>query len=70
MYFAVYAHSMLYEPHRWCYDAEGLVYLLERFEQLDAVTVLPVENPLAENPFNHNRPEEDLCVLAWCRSDS
>ena len=67
MYFSVFAHSMLYESHKWCYDDDGLRFQLEKFNELDEVRILPVTDVLAEIPFTHNRPDEDLCAIAWVR---
>ncbi|WP_166665383.1 methyltransferase domain-containing protein [Kribbella caucasensis] len=63
-YFSVFTHSLAYEPHLWCYDYDGLAYQLERTKQFTAITKLERTDLLAEVPFTHNRPDEDLCVYA------
>lgn len=63
-YFSIFAHSMDYEPHKWCYDFDGLAYQLRTAGGLRDIRELMVTDELAEVPFTHNRPEEDVCVLA------
>lgn len=63
-YFSIFTHSMNFEPHKWCYDAEGLQYQVERTALFSDCKVLSLNDPLSEVPFTHNRPEEDVCVLA------
>jgi predicted SAM-dependent methyltransferase len=63
-YFSVFAHSMTYEPHRWCYDYAGLAYQVNRCGCFEQVRELCLDDPLAEVPFTHNRPDEDVCLLA------
>lgn len=63
-YFSVYAHSMLYEQHKWCYDAEGLVYQLTSVQRFKNIRHLKLTDPLASTPFTHNKPGEDVCVIA------
>ena len=66
-YFSMFAHSMSYEEnqsHKWCYDFEGLKYQLEVSGKYKNIKELSVNNPLASIPFTHNRPEEDVCVIA------
>ena len=74
-YFSVYAHSFGYSPissehnkhrdqHKWCYDYEGVAYQLKRTGMFSGIQELTLFNPLSLIPFTHNRPEEDLCVLA------
>jgi predicted SAM-dependent methyltransferase len=63
-YFSIYAHSMLYEKHLWCYNSQGLIDKIissRKFKEVKRITLL---NSLSGIPFTHNRPEEDLCVLA------
>jgi hypothetical protein len=64
MFFSVFAHSLPFEPHKWCYDDLGLIYQIDRTQLFKDIVVLPVDDPLAETPFTHNRPDEDLCVVA------
>ncbi|MFI7067634.1 methyltransferase domain-containing protein [Kribbella sp. NPDC050124] len=63
-YFSVFTHSLTYEPHKWCYDFAGLAHQLGRSHRFTEISRLERTDPLAEVPFTHNRPEEDLCVLA------
>jgi predicted SAM-dependent methyltransferase len=63
-YFSVFAHSMTFEPHFWCYDYEGLVYQVRRSGKFREVRRLELSDHLASVPFTHNRPEEDVCLLA------
>lgn len=63
-YFSIFAHSMPYEQHKWCYDYEGLEYQLKLSGEFKNIKELKVNDPLASVPFTHNRPEEDICVIA------
>jgi len=63
-YFSVFAHSLLYEKHLWCYDFEGLKYQLSRTELFEDIQEIGWEHAFASCPFTHNRPEHDVCVLA------
>jgi predicted SAM-dependent methyltransferase len=63
-HFSVFAHSVLFEPHRWCYDYEGVAYGLARVGMFGRIREIKPDDELASVPFTHNRPEEDLCVLA------
>lgn len=63
-YFSIFTHSVLYQSHLWCYDEEGLIYNLEQSGLFKDVRRISVFDKLAEIPFTHNRPHEDLCVLA------
>jgi len=63
-YFSVFAHSLPYEKHLWCYDFEGLEYQLNRTGLFDDIQEIGWEHALAACPFTHNRPEHDVCVLA------
>ncbi|GAB3544091.1 class I SAM-dependent methyltransferase [Spirosoma fluminis] len=63
-YFSVFTHSVQHERHEWCYDAEGLIYQLERTKKFKAIRELTLTDELANIPFTHNRPNEDVCVLA------
>lgn len=63
-YFSIFSHSLLHEKHEWCYDAEGLEYQLTQsgfFKNIEEVTLT---HPLANIPFTHNRPNEDVCMVA------
>jgi len=63
-YFSIFAQSMTFEPHKWCYDYEGLAYQLGRTKQFGNIRELKLGDELANEPFTHNRPEEDVCVMA------
>tara|TARA_B100001287_G_scaffold238699_1_gene212270 strand:- start:6216 stop:6929 length:714 start_codon:yes stop_codon:yes gene_type:complete len=63
-YFSVYAHSMLHEKHLWCYNKHGLINKIESSNKFISVKKIGLFNKLAGIPFTHNRPEEDLCVIA------
>jgi len=63
-YFSVYSHSLPHEPHEWCYDAEGIKYQLEKSGLYDDIREIPLNHELAGIPFTHNRPKEDVCVMA------
>ncbi|MEK7128997.1 MAG: methyltransferase domain-containing protein [Patescibacteria group bacterium] len=63
-YFSIFAHSMPYESHKWCYDFDGLRYQLEFSGEFSDVRELKLNDPLASIPFTHNKPEEDVCIIA------
>lgn len=63
-YFSIFSHSLLHEKHEWCYDAEGLIYQLEQSGKFKNITEISLVNELANIPFTHNRPNEDVCVVA------
>jgi len=63
-YFSVFAHSMPWEKHKWCYDFEGLEFLIKRSKKFKNIMELKIDDKLASVPFTHNRPEEDVCILA------
>jgi SAM-dependent methyltransferase len=63
-YFAIFAYSMPHEQHKWCYDFAGLRYQLKSCGEFKDIRKLGVRNPLASEPFTHNRSDEDLCVIA------
>ncbi len=63
-YFSIFAYSMPYESHKWCYDVEGLKYQLELCGEFKDVKELKLDDLLTNIPFTHNRPEEDVCVIA------
>lgn len=67
-FFSVFAHSLPYERHLWCYDREGLTYLLNQTGAFSEVHELDWGHALASVPFTHNRPHEDACVLARRKS--
>ena len=55
---------MTYEPHKWVYDRDGLAFVLAKDGLFTNIRELKFHDPLAEEPFTHNRPLEDLCMLA------
>ncbi|AXE20512.1 hypothetical protein DR864_23625 [Runella rosea] len=63
-YFSVFSHSLPFEKHEWCYDAEGLLYQLETVGKFKNAREITLEDEMANIPFTHNRPNEDVCVLA------
>lgn len=63
-YFSIFAHSMPWEQHKWCYDYEGLKFQLENSRKFKKIRELKQTDELANNPFTHNRPEEDVCIIA------
>lgn len=62
-YFSMFAHSLLMEPHQWCYDFEGLAYQFKRSGVLQGVRRLSLGDEFSAVPFTHNRPNEDVCVM-------
>lgn len=63
-YFSIFSHSMPFEAHHWCYDAEGLIYQLAQTNQYKNIQEVKLHDELANMPFTHNRPHEDVCVIA------
>ena len=63
-YFSVFTHSVKHERHEWCYDAEGLIYQINRTKKFKNIKEITLTDELANIPFTHNRPNEDVCVLA------
>jgi len=63
-YFSIFAHSMTHESHKWCYDFEGLKYQLELCGEFKDVRELTLDDELSSVPFTHNRPDEDVCIIA------
>ncbi len=63
-HFSVFAHSLTYERHLWCYDFDGLRYILNKTGLFGDIEELKIDHPFATFPFTHNRPDEDVCVLA------
>ncbi|GAB3993214.1 hypothetical protein GCM10028807_27910 [Spirosoma daeguense] len=63
-YFSVFSHSVPTEKHEWCYDAEGLLYQLTRSGEFKNMQEVTLSDELANIPFTHNRPNEDVCVVA------
>ncbi|WP_169921741.1 methyltransferase domain-containing protein [Spirosoma rigui] len=67
-YFSIFSHSLPFEKHEWCYDAEGLIYQLNRSGKFDHIRELALGDELTTIPFTHNRPNEDVCVIAQLKS--
>lgn len=63
-YFSIFTHSLLHEQHKWCYDYEGLKYQIEKSGAFENIKLLKLNDKLASETFTHNRPKEDLCVIA------
>jgi SAM-dependent methyltransferase len=63
-YFSYFAHSSVEDPHKWCYDYEGLAFQLQRTGQFTDIRDLKPGDDLASTPFIHNRPAEDACAVA------
>lgn len=63
-YFSVFAYSLPTTPHKWCYDYKGIKYIIKSSGLFKNIKELRFSNILASFPFTHNRPEEDLCVVA------
>jgi predicted SAM-dependent methyltransferase len=69
--FGFHVHQEGYSPcaspggaHKWSYDYRGLKFQLERSGYFRDVQRLGIWHPDASMSFTHNRPHEDLCVLA------
>lgn len=63
-YFSIFSHSLLHEKHEWCYDADGLIFQLEVTNKFKNIKEISLTDNLANIPFTHNRPNEDVCVIA------
>jgi len=63
-YFSVFAYSLPITAHKWCYDYEGLKYLLNISGFFYKIRKIDFKDSLASFPFTHNRPEEDVCIMA------
>ncbi len=63
-YFSIFTHSVLHEPHLWCYNAEGIGYQLKRTNEFDNIEVIDLDNYKSAIPFTHNRPHTDVTVIA------
>lgn len=62
--FSIFTHSVLSEPHMWCYNGEGLLHQFEKSGAFKNSMILSMDHPLASIPFTHNRPQEDVVILA------
>lgn len=63
-YFSIFSHSLLHEKHEWCYDAEGLIYQIAQSGLFKNIEEITLTHPFANIPFTHNRPNEDVCIVA------
>jgi len=63
-YFSIFTHSILTEKHEWCYDFKGLEYQLDKTNKFKNIEEITLQHELANIPFTHNRPDQDVCVLA------
>lgn len=63
-YFTVFTHSRPHQAHLWCFDDEGMIYAMKKSGVFKNIKVLTPFDKLAEVPFTHNRPGEDLCIIA------
>jgi hypothetical protein len=63
-YFSIFTHSLAQEPPRWCYDFEGLSYLIGQVGVFQEAIDLPHDDSMASFPFTHSRVDEDLCAVA------
>lgn len=68
-YFSVFAPALEHEPHKWCYDFPGLQYLFRASGRFRPIREILLSDPLASIPFTHNRPEEDVCIMALKTAD-
>ncbi|TVQ46854.1 MAG: hypothetical protein EA365_04165 [Gloeocapsa sp. DLM2.Bin57] len=69
--FSVFAHQSGYriplipgDAHKWCYDYEGLEYQVQRVNEFKNIRKLGLFDSLAGIPFTHNRPYQDVCLIA------
>ena len=62
-FFSMYTHSVQYEEHKWCYDAEGLIYQLIQSNKFKNIREIKFDDDLMNIPFTHNRPREEVCVF-------
>lgn len=63
-YFSIFTHSILKEPHLWCYNSEGLIYQIETAGRFKNIERLELSDDRSCIPFTHNRPSQDIVVLA------
>ncbi len=63
-YFSIFTHSLPHQAHYWCFDQEGMEYAINQSGLFKNVKCLGPFNKLADVPFTHNRPGEDLCIIA------
>ena len=63
-YFSIFTHSVLYEQYKWCYNKEGLINKISSNKSFVNIRKLNLFDKLSSIPFTHNRPEQDLCIIA------
>ena len=63
-FFSIFTHSHLHQEHKWCYNKNGLFEKIKSSELFDTPQKINLLDSYCSIPFTHNRPEEDLCVLA------
>ena len=63
-FLCIFLYSVLYEPHLWSYNSDGLVHQLQKARLFHNIEVLDLGNPKSSIPFTHNRADEDVVVLA------
>ena len=63
-YFSLFAHSIVNQKHLWCYDKEGLIYQIRKSGKFSDIQQIGLFDNLCHIGFTHNRPLEDLCILA------
>lgn len=63
-YFSIFTHSLPFQKHWWCYNKEGLINKVRKSGKYKNIGRLSLYDSMSGIPFTHNRPEEDLCVIA------
>jgi predicted SAM-dependent methyltransferase len=63
-YFSVFSHSVLWQKHEWCYDYEGLEYGFKQSGLYTDISRIGIYDRWADIPFTHNRPWEDVVIVA------
>lgn len=52
------------KAYLWCYNKEGLINKILASGGFKIAKKVGLLNKFAGIPFTHNRPQEDLCVIA------
>ena len=60
--FSAFTHQ--FGRHKCCYDRAGLLYAVRSAGGFVDVRILSLWDRLAGIPFTHNRPRQDVCLLA------
>tara|TARA_B110001452_G_scaffold192747_1_gene162743 strand:+ start:416 stop:1117 length:702 start_codon:yes stop_codon:yes gene_type:complete len=63
-FFSIFTHSHLHQEHKWCYNKNGLFEKIKLSGLFEPPKKINLFDSYCSIPFTHNRPEEDLCVLA------